>query len=92
MEMTKGFRFAEGLSRLAGVPQEAFSAAPRITVSGGSRVLIEGHRGLLEYSAERIAASAAGCRVIVKGEGLGLEAMNAKELVVSGRLWAVELE
>jgi len=32
-------------------------AAPRITISGGDRVLIEGHRGLLEFGEERIAAA-----------------------------------
>lgn len=74
------------------IPAESISGAPRITVSGNSRVLVEGHRGLLEYSAERVAAAGAGCRILIKGEGLGLEIMNGRELVVSGKIWAVELE
>lgn len=88
-------RLTELTGRLADrmdIPREAVSAAPRITVSGGSRVLIEGHRGLLEYSGDRIAAAGAGCRILIKGEGLGLEAMSGRELVITGRLWAVELE
>ncbi len=74
------------------IPQEAASGAPRIVISGSSRVRIEGHRGLLEYSRERVAAAGAGCRVLIKGEDLGLEAMSGRDLVVTGRLWAVELE
>ncbi len=74
------------------IPAEALTAAPRITVSGGDRVLVEGHRGLLEYAPERIAAAGANCRILIKGERLVLVAMDRHELVVSGRLWAVELE
>lgn len=74
------------------VPEEAASGAPRITISGGTRVLVEGHRGLLEYAGDRIAAAGPGCRILIKGEDLGLVAMDRHEMVVSGRLWAVELE
>lgn len=90
--MTNRFFTAQRIAQLLDVPAEGISGAPRITLSGGSRVLVEGHRGLLEYSDERIAAAGAGCRVLIKGEGLALAAMDAGQLVVSGRIWAVELE
>ena len=74
------------------IPEEALSRAPRITISGGTRVLVEGHRGLLEYAEDRVAAAGPGCRILIKGEHLGLVTMDRHEMVVSGRLWAVELE
>lgn len=74
------------------IPEESASNAPRIVISGGTRVLVEGHRGLLEYAGDRIAAAGPGCRILIKGEGLGLVTMDRHEMVVSGRLWAVELE
>lgn len=81
------------LSRKFEIPQEALSQAPRITVSGMSSVLVEGHRGLLEYEPERVAAAAgAGGKVIIKGENLRLVSMSRSDLTVSGKLWAVELE
>ena len=73
------------------IPAEAMSAAPRITISGDGRVLIEGHRGLLEFDGERIAAAGVGCTILVRGEKLRMRAMSGRELVVTGRLWAVEL-
>ena len=82
-------------AKLAGhfdLPEEAVSAAPRITISGGGRVLVEGHRGLLEYGEDRIAAAGAGCTILIKGEKLRMRSMSGRELVVTGRLWAVELE
>lgn len=92
MNMTKGFQAAQRIARALDAPQDAISAAPRITVSGGASVLVEGHRGLLEYSDGRIAAAGAGCRILIKGEALALTAMDARNLAVSGRIWAVELE
>ena len=74
------------------LPEESLSGAPRITISGGGRVLIEGHRGLLDYGEERIAAAGAGCTILIRGEKLRMRAMSGRELVVTGRLWAVELE
>ena len=74
------------------LPAEAMSSAPRITISGGGRVLIEGHRGLLEFGEERIAAAGAGCTILIRGEKLRMRAMSGRDLIVTGRLWAVELE
>ena len=74
------------------IPAEALPGAMRITISGGTRVLVEGHRGLLEYADDRIAAAGPGCRILIKGQALALVAMDRTELVVSGKLWAVELE
>ena len=90
--MSEKIGLARRLARRLDIQEEAVSGAPRITISGNGRVLVEGHRGLLEYSRERIAAAGAGCRILIKGEKLGLAAMNGRQLVVTGRLWAVEFE
>lgn len=73
-------------------PDTGLFVGPRITITGDGCVLVEGHRGLTEYGAERVAAAVPGGCVRIKGEGLMLVAMNGRELVVSGRIWAVELE
>ena len=90
--MTEKISLAKRVMSRLDLPAESLPGAMRITSSGGTRVLLEGHRGLLEYAGDRIAAAGPGCRVLIKGEGLGLVAMDRRELVVAGRLWAVELE
>ncbi len=90
--MTKKGSITQRVLTRLDIPEEAATNATRITISGGSRVLVEGHRGLLEYAEDRIAAAGPGCRILIKGEHLGLVAMDRREMVVSGRLWAVELE
>ena len=90
--MTEKTKFVQRLTSGLDIPAESLADLPRITISGPDRVLVEGHRGLLEYADDRIAAAGPGFRILIKGEKLALVAMNRQELVVSGRLWAVELE
>ena len=92
MNMTKAFLNTQRLARLLGVPADGISASPQIILSGASCVTVEGHRGLLEYAKDRIAAAGAGCRILIKGADLALTAMDARQMVVSGQIWAVELE
>ncbi len=82
----------QSISKKLDIPAESFSDAARITISGGTRVLLEGHHGLVEYAEDRISVAGKGCRVIIKGEGLVIQSMSGHELVVTGRLWAVEFE
>lgn len=90
--MNEKLTAAQRISKRLDIPAEAFSDATRITISGGTRVLIEGHHGLLEYAGDRISAAGKDCHIIIKGDALALEAMSGRELVVTGRLWAVEFE
>lgn len=92
--MKKKGKKRNGLEAAAGffdVPAEVTGSA-RVTLTGRSRVLIENHHGILEYSAERVAVSCRHFTVLVQGEGLSLSAMNPKELIVIGRISAVFLD
>lgn len=73
-------------------PEKGIFVGPRITMTGDGCVLVEGHRGLMEYGAQTVSAAVPGGCVRIKGEGLMLVAMNGRELMVSGQIWAVELE
>ena len=79
------------LTELFDVPGEAALGVPRVTVTGGHKVHIENHRGLLEYETDRITVNAAGLLVRVRGDGLEISAMSDMELVVTGSIISVEL-
>lgn len=74
-----------------GIPPEGMSDAPRITISGDSRVLIEGLRALEDFGETAVVASVRRGRVTVRGDKLRLDAMSERELSVSGRIREVEL-
>ena len=72
------------------LPEELFPGGGRLTLSGGRQALIEGQRGILEYTPERIVVSFGREKLSLSGDGLRLQAMNAGELLVTGRLRAAE--
>lgn len=74
------------------LPGEIIPGAGSLTVIGGRRALVEGCRGLLEYSQERVVLSLKRGRIIIGGAGLTIRVMNAAALIVSGRIENVEWE
>ena len=75
--------------RLA-LPEELFPGTGRLTLSGGRQALVEGQRGILEYTQERIVVSFGREKLSLSGSGLRLTAMNAGELLITGRISAAE--
>ena len=67
---------------------------PGVTVAelaGDSRVLVEGHRGVTEYSTGRVTVKVGYGTLSVSGEGLQLRQMSRQQLVICGRIEALEL-
>ena len=72
------------------LPGEVLGDLPRISVTGGQRVVVENHKGLMDYGPEAIVI--AGGRVTLKltGANLELRAMNVRELLITGDVFQVE--
>ena len=82
----------QDLAQRLELPEEALLGALKLTVTGGRQALVENHRGLLDYSEERILISAIKGKLAISGTGLSLAAMNKSELLVKGRIQSVEWE
>ncbi|MCI5898100.1 MAG: YabP/YqfC family sporulation protein [Firmicutes bacterium] len=64
----------------------------RIELTGGRRLLIEDHRGILEYTDSLLRVALRRGQVRVTGDDLRLTALTLRELAVSGTIRAIELE
>lgn len=62
-----------------------------VELAGDCRVLVEGHKGVTEYSTDRVTVKVGWGTLSVVGEGLELRQMSKEQLVVCGRIDAVEL-
>ena len=71
--------------RLA-LPEEA------LLVTGGRQLLVENHRGVMDYGQERIVVSLGRGKLNISGTALVIQAMNRRELLISGRIQSVEWE
>ena len=73
------------------LPGEVFGNQPRITLVGGGRVLVENHRGLLDYGDEEIAIAGGRLSIKVIGSGLALRGMSREALLITGDIFRIEL-
>lgn len=62
----------------------------RIEIIGDKRVLVENHRGILEYSDTLMRINCGKMVIHIAGEGLVLKALSLSELAVSGRITGVK--
>lgn len=77
--------------RLLDLPADALAGLPRVELVGDGEVRMENHRGILAYGEEEIHVSGGGFVVKIVGQGLKLRAMTGVELLVTGRIAAIEL-
>ena len=79
--------------QLLGSPlaEELVGGQPRLELTGGSRLLIEDHRGILEYTDSVLRVALRREELRVTGEELRLTALTLHELAVSGRIRSIEL-
>ena len=88
--MKTGRELPTALAERLALPEEILPGVGRLTLSGGRQALIEGQRGILEYTAERLVVSFGREKLSLQGEGLKVQAMNAGELLITGRICAAE--
>lgn len=75
----------------AGLPAEV-AGALKLSLTGDSHLLIENHRGLLEYSLEQVCVSGGRLRARVRGDGLCLVAMDSSSLIIKGKIFGIDME
>ncbi len=83
---------AETASDFFDLPGGIATGMPRVEISGGRQLLIEQHKGIIEYSPNEISVNSSKGVIRVRGEALELRAMTANQLLVSGLLFGIEFE
>lgn len=79
------------LQRLAEGAEEPMPMVPLLELAGDRRVLIENHRGVAEYSREKIRVQVRYGQLCICGAGLELAQMSKNQLVICGRIDSISL-
>lgn len=64
---------------------------PILHITGGERLLMENHRGLLEYGRNRIRIASTAGVVEVEGEDLSIKTVGRDEILITGSILSVKL-
>lgn len=85
-------RFVEGLAGQLELPGEVVLDLPKATLVGDLQVLIENHRGVVEYTPQRIRVATSRGELSVIGRRLRIGSIFQAELVIEGQITGVELK
>ncbi len=83
---------AEKVARVFSLPADAVAGLPLIELIGDAQLRVERHRGILAYDPKEIHIGAGRLTVRVRGLDMELRSMSRSELLITGRIFSVELE
>lgn len=74
------------------IPAETLPNVPKLTVTGGSNIVVENHRGIRVFSPELIEIDCGRQVLRLRGSGFELEKLTPGELRIRGGLLIAELD
>ncbi len=93
MERRRGRRTS--LQRLAGLlelPQDIVLDMPRITMLGNKQLLVENHKGLIEYTGTLVRIKLSQGELAITGSDLVIGNFQAEQLLVEGTLTDIKYD
>lgn len=74
------------------LPEEVDLETPKFTMLGGGELMVENHRGILQYTDTEVRLVTSEGVALVKGEGLVLTELGAERIFLRGRVtgWSFE--
>ena len=80
------------LDTILDIPKEVSTNTPKITVSGFEEILIENHRGILEYEEFFIRLNTYIGIININGFNLKLQEMTGDDIIVKGKIDSIDFE
>lgn len=90
--MRKKKKEASKLERILQIPEELSSDTPKVTIMGFEQVLIENHKGILEYQDYFIRLNTYIGIININGFNLRLEEMTTDDILVTGKIDSIDFE
>lgn len=77
---------SRAVADLLEIPKDLALDLPRITLVGRGELYIENHRGIIEYSLERLRVNLSRGYIEIEGQGLEISALMPDELAIVGEI------
>ncbi len=80
----------ESVSEAFELPKDIMLDLPKITMLGDVELYIENHKGIIEYSIEKIRVDINKGTLIILGKDLFIKTIITEEIIISGKIYSVE--
>lgn len=85
-------KLRQEISEILELPLDVSMDLPKVTIVGDLGVLIQNHRGLIQYSPEKIVIGVGKGQIAILGRGLEIEEVSKEDMIVRGNLGSVQME
>ncbi|MBP2649685.1 MAG: sporulation protein YqfC [Firmicutes bacterium] len=82
----------ERLAALLEIPDDIVLDLPRITMLGNKQLLVENHKGIIEYTSPLVRIKLNNGELIITGQDLTLGNLQAEQILVEGTVTGVKYE
>ena len=89
--MNRAQKLLQQASERLDMPGQIMAGLPKVELTGFSKVTVEQHQGVMEYTEEAITVAVSIGRIRITGKGLSIRLMNRLFLMVAGDVANVEL-
>ena len=89
------YRKNRHLQRLAGIleiPQDIVLDLPRITMLGNQQLLVENHKGIIEYTTSLVRIKLNQGELMILGRDLELSSLQVEQILVEGTVGEVKYD
>lgn len=85
-------KLRQELSEILELPMDVSLDLPKVTIVGSLGVLIQNHRGLIQYSPEKIVIGVGKGQIAVLGKSLEIEEVSKEDMIVRGSIRSVQMD
>ena len=78
------------LSETFDLPKEITLNIPKISIIGDMQMLVENHKGIIEYTPQRVRVNSTSGVVRIQGEKLDLKNISPEDIMITGKIKSVE--
>ncbi len=80
----------EKFTEMLELPKELILNTPRMTMVGNRDIMIENHKGILEFGCERVRINTGTGTVKISGSGLLIKEITSEDIIISGSIDSIE--
>jgi len=92
LKKKKSVALKDLLAEFFELPKDIMLDLPRLVLIGNLQLILENHRGIIEYSNEKVRIAVSNGEVIVKGSKLQIRGLFTDELSIEGYIETVKYE
>ena len=81
-----------GVTEMLEMPPEIVLDLPKLVLIGNQELLLQNHRGIIEYNNYQIRVSVSLGQITIKGEMLLLKNLKQDEILIRGKIFGLTLE